>query len=210
VQQGTLLRESRRYEVCVDCSPSDINDYRGQIARYCKQEPRTCTDIPQSAEASEAYFNVRIENGDRCITARQNENSRCWDGADEGHKQAANDAEKSRKNCYDELNTRKGNGGIYTCSDSTYTERANAADTSCKDYGKGCDAWSKDDKVVSCSEIEDAMKKTSKCVETIERLDSDCIPRMSSRREAQFRDGKKAYDSCKEVLDYKKDKKLCK
>jgi hypothetical protein len=63
---------------------------------------------------------------------------------------------------------------------------------------------------VNCSEIEDTMKKTSKCVETIERLDSDCIPRMSSRREAQFRDGKKAYDSCKEVLDYKKDKKLCK
>ena len=54
------------------------------------------------------------------------------------------------------------------------------------------------------------MKKTSKCVEAIERLDSDCIPRMSSRRDAQFRNGKKAYDSCKEVLDYKKDKKLCK
>lgn len=32
-----------------------------------------------------------------------------------------------------------------------------------------------DDKVVSCSEIEDAMKKTSKCVEAIEHLDSDCI-----------------------------------
>ena len=63
---------------------------------------------------------------------------------------------------------------------------------------------------MNCSEIEDAMKKTSKCVEAIERLDSDCIPRMSSRRDAQFRDGKKAYDSCKEVLDYKKDKKLCK
>ena len=80
----------------------------------------------------------------------------------------------------------------------------------CPDYGKGCDAWSKDDKVVNCSEIEDAMKKTSKCVEAIERLDSDCIPRMSSRRDAQFRDGKKASDTCKEVLDYKKDKKLCK
>lgn len=32
---------------------------------------------------------------------------------------------------------------------------------------------------------------------------------LSQRREAQFRDGKNAFDTCKELLDYKKDKKLC-
>jgi len=208
--KGLCYTKRDSTKVCVDCSPSDINEYRRQIDRYCKQEPRACTDIPRTDETPESYFQVRIDSGDRCVSARQNENSRCWDGADSGHKQAAEEAEKSRKNCHDELNTRKGNGGIYTCSDSTYADRSTAADASCKDYGKGCDAWSKDDKVVSCNEIEDAMKKTSKCVEAVERLDSDCIPRMSNRRDAQFRDGKKAYDSCKEVLDYKKDKKLCK
>lgn len=41
-------------------------------------------------------------------------------------------------------------------------------------------------------------------------MDSDCLPRLSQQREAQFRDGKKAYDFCKEVFGYKKDKKLCK
>jgi hypothetical protein len=125
------------------------------------------------------------------------------------HKGALNDAEKARKVCYDELNTRKGNGGIYTCSDSTYSSRASNVESACAGYGRGCDAWSKDDKVVSCSDIEDQMKEAAQCVEAVERLDSDCLPRLSQRREAQFRDGKKAYDFCKEVLDYKKYKDLC-
>jgi hypothetical protein len=53
------------------------------------------------------------------------------------------------------------------------------------------------------------MKKAAKCVEAVEKLDSDCVPRSSQRREAQFRDGNKAYDFCREVLEHKKDRKLC-
>jgi len=196
-------------KVCVDCSSSEISDYRGQIERYCKNEPRSCDRIPGGIEIPEEFFNVRIANGDRCIRARDDENRRCWDGGDADHKQALNDAERARKVCYDEQNTRKGNGGIYTCSDSTYSSRSSDVESACSAYGRGCDAWAKDDKVVNCSDIEDLMKRTAKCVEAVERLDSDCLPRLSQRREAQFRDGKRAYDLCKEVLDYKKDKKLC-
>ncbi len=54
------------------------------------------------------------------------------------------------------------------------------------------------------------MKKTALCVDRVERLDSDCLPRLSSFRESQFNKAKKAFDSCKEILEYKKDKKLCK
>jgi len=197
-------------KVCVDCSASDISDYRGQIEKFCKSEPRSCDRIPGTVEVPEEFFLTRLSNGERCITARDNENRRCWDGANEGHKTALKDAETARKVCYDELNTRKGNGGIYTCSDSTYSDRVRATEDACSGYGNGCDAWKKDDVAVNCSDIEDQMKKTAKCVESVERMDSDCLPRLSQRREAQFRDGKKAYDLCKEVLDYKKDKKLCK
>lgn len=197
-------------KVCVDCTSSEISDYRGQIKRYCKDEPRSCDSIPRTHEAPEDYFKVRIANGERCIGARDNENRRCWDGGDAEHKQALDEAERSRKNCNDELSTRNGNGGIYTCSESTYTSRASDVESACGGYGRGCEAWGKDDRQVSCSEIEDQMKKAAKCVEAVEKIDSDCLPRLSQRREAQFRDSKKAYDFCKEVLDYKKDKKLCK
>lgn len=197
-------------KVCVDCSSSSISDYRGQIQRYCKEEPRKCTDIPKLEEAPESYFKTRIENGDRCITARDRENRECWNGGDDDHKQALDEAERSRKNCYEELNNRKGNGGIYDCSDSTYSSRASDVESYCKAYGRACEGWSKDDKEVSCSEIEDTMKKAAKCVESVERIDSDCLPRLSSYRESQFNKAKKASDYCKEVLDYKKDKKLCK
>lgn len=208
--RGHCYTKENGQKVCVDCSASEISDYRGQIKRFCKEEPRSCTDVPRTVEAPESFFRVRIDNGDRCVSARDNENRRCWDGADDGHKQALNEAERSRKNCYDELNTRNGNGGIYTCSDSTYSSRASDTESACSGYGRGCEAWSKDDKVVNCSDIEDMMKKAGRCVEAVERLDSDCLPRLSGRREAQFRDGKKAYDVCKEILDYKRDKKLCK
>ena len=197
-------------KVCVDCSAPSISDFRGQIQRYCKDEPRKCTDVPNLEEASESYFTTRIENAERCIAARDRENRECWNGGDDVHKEALNDAEKNRKSCYDELNTRKGNGGIYECSDSTYSSRASDIEDACKSYGRACEAWSKDEKEASCSEIEDAMKKAAKCVAGVERIDSDCLPRLSSYRESQFNKAKKAVGSCKEVLDYKRDKKLCK
>jgi len=54
------------------------------------------------------------------------------------------------------------------------------------------------------------MTTVGKCIEAIERLDGDCLPRPSSHRETRFARAKKAYDHCKEVLAYKRDKKLCK
>jgi hypothetical protein len=197
-------------KVCVDCSASEVSNFRGQIERYCKVEPRGCQDLPKSEEAAEIYFTVRIENGERCIAARKEENSRCWDGSNQGHRDAVDLAESTRRICHDQLNTRKGNGGIYTCSDSTYASQSRDAEDACGAYGKGCDEWSKDSQVVSCRDIEDAMKKADKCVVAVERLDSDCLPRLSSRREAQFGRAKKAYDSCKDVFTYKTSNKLCK
>lgn len=59
-------------------------------------------------------------------------------------------------------------------------------------------------------EIETAMKKTDHCVDAIERLDNDCLPRLSPFRETQFAKAKRSFDSCKELLEFEKDKKLCK
>ncbi len=51
-------------KVCVDCSSSSISDFRGQIQRFCKDEPRKCTDVPRTTEAPEEYFKIRMNNGD--------------------------------------------------------------------------------------------------------------------------------------------------
>jgi len=197
-------------KVCVDCTSSEIGNYRGQIQRFCKDEPRGCTNIPATEEVAEDYFKMRVDNGERCIAARDSENRACWNGGDSGHRDAVDQAERAKRNCYDELNTRKGNGGIYTCSDSTYSSRVSDVNNACNAYGRACDEWSKDDKVVECSKIEDAMKATNRCVETVEKLDNDCLPRLNRTRENQFGNAKRAYDTCKGILDYKKDKKLCK
>jgi hypothetical protein len=208
--RGHCYTKQNGNKVCVDCSSSTINDLRGQVQRYCKDEQRGCTDIPRTEEVSEGFFTPRIENGDRCITSRKNENSQCWDGGDQGHKDAVDQAEMARKNCYEELSNRRGNGGIYNCTDSTYSARARDTDIACAAVGRGCDEWSKDDKVVNCTDVEDAMKRADSCVVTVERLDSDCLPRLSRNRETQFARGKRAYDNCKDILAYKNSRKLCK
>ncbi len=196
-------------KVCVDCTSSEISNYRGQIQRFCKDEDRRCDDLPKTEEASEEYFKVRIENNERCRAARESENKACWNGGDDGHQRQVDETERAKRKCYDELNTRKGNGGIYTCSDSTYASRAADVDAACGP-SNACDAWAKDDRMADCGEIEEAMKKTNKCVEAVERLDSDCLPQLSSRRETQFGRAKKSSDACRSILDFKKDKKLCK
>src|SRR5690606_28506270 len=129
--RGHCHKKENGDKVCVDCSSSMISDVRGQIQRYCKDEVRKCDDISKTQEASEKYFTLRIESSDRCIAARKEENKACWNGGDAGHRKQVDDAERSRKNCYDELNTRKGNGGIYTCSDSTYASRSKDTDSAC-------------------------------------------------------------------------------
>lgn len=211
--KGHCYTKKNGDKVCVDCSSSKIGDTRGQIEKFCKNAadyPRKCDNIPRLDEAPENYFTIRIENGDRCIAVRKDENSSCWDGGDQEHQDQVDQAERGRKNCYDELNTRKGNGGIYTCSDSTYSSQAATINNACSSYGKACEDWSKDNKAANCRDIEDAMKKAEQCVVAVERLDSDCLPRLGSWRETQFAKAKKAYDYCKDVLSYKNSNKLCK
>jgi hypothetical protein len=156
-------------KVCVDCSSSKISDTRGQIKSFCKDSqsyPRKCDVIPGKFEAAEQFFKIRIENGDKCVAARREENGSCWDGANQGHRDAVDEAERGRANCYSELSTRQGNGGIYTCSDSTYASEVSDVDNYCSSYGNACSEWSRDDKPVNCSDIESgADRPMSRCLE---------------------------------------------
>lgn len=161
-------------------------------------------------EVAESYYTTRIEAGEKCIRARKDENKDCWDGGDTGHTEAVSQAETALNTCTSDFSTRKSDGTIYNCSDSTYASEAADASNYCNAYGNACDSLSKDSAQVDCSEIEKSLEKTNKCVVAIEKLDSDCLPRLSRRREGQFGKAKTAYDKCKEILSYKKDNKLCK
>lgn len=208
--KGHCYKKQSGDKVCVDCSSSTINSARGRIERYCKSEPRTCTSIPATSEVSEAFFADRIKSGDECIDTRKDENEDCWDGGDEGHKQAVKEAEKARRNCYDEWNNRKSSGFLYTCSDSTYNSKSRDADGYCSAYGKGCQQWSKNEDVVDCDDIEDTLEKVDKCVNAVESLDSACLPRLNRSREKQWKQAQESLDYCKAVLSHKQSKKLCK
>jgi hypothetical protein len=202
-------KRSDSKKVCVDCSASKIEETRAKIAEYCKEDDRTCTNFPGAIEIAESVLTKRIELNDKCIAARKDENDSCWDGGDDSHRHQLAREETVRARCKEELDTRKGTGMLYTCSDSTFSSRVADVDSHCTAYGSACDGYGIDERVVDCTEIEKAMEKTGKCISAVEWLDSDCLPRLSQLRESQFGKAKKAYDSCKQILEHKKSKGLC-
>ena len=64
--------------------------------------------------------------------------------------------------------------------------------------------------MVDCRAIEDKAKEPEACEWAVEKLDSDCLDRLSSFREGQYKNARTAREYCKEVLQHKKDKGLCK
>ncbi len=88
-------------QVCVDCSKKEIGDFLGIKDRFCKSEPRSCSGLSLDDDVFE--FESRIDNGQRCIGARNAENQRCFRGADPGHQTAVKEAEKARANCKKKL-----------------------------------------------------------------------------------------------------------
>jgi hypothetical protein len=201
-------KKSDGKQVCVDCSSSTISGYRNLVQEWCKEKKRACKGSSE-LEVAESYYTTRIEANEKCIRAKD-ENKDCWDEGDDGHKRAVIEAETALNTCNSDFSTRKSDGTIYKCSDSTYSSKAADATSYCNAYGNACDSMSRDSTPVDCGEIEKSMKKTDMCVVAIERLDSDCLPRLSRKRENQFGKAKTAYDKCKEILAYKKDNKLCK
>lgn len=202
-------KKSDGNQVCVDCSSSTISSYRDDVQELCKEVKRACKGS-QDAEVAESYYTTRIEANEKCIKARKGENKDCWDDGDDTHKRAQAEAEAALSTCNNDFSSRKSDGTTYTCSESTYSSRASDAQSACGDFGNACDSMSKDSTPVDCREIEKSLEKTDKCVVAIEKLDSDCLPKLSRKRENQFGKAKTAYDKCKEILAYKKDKSLCK
>jgi hypothetical protein len=85
-------------QVCVDCTPKQIDNFLGIKDRFCKNEDRHCRGrLDLDADPSE--FTRRIDNADRCIQARNDENQKCFAGGDRGHQVAVREAEIIRATC---------------------------------------------------------------------------------------------------------------
>lgn len=205
-------KKSDGKKVCVDCSPSKIDDTRRAIDDWCHNAKRSCDQCNQyqNVEISEQDFKTKLEAGEKCIAARDTENRDCWDGGNEGHITALKEAEIARKNCYDNFNTCKGLFLVYTCSDSTYDSKSQDVARYCeRDQDRVCERWSKNSDQVDCRDIENAMNQVDKCVNAVDSLKSSCLSDLSRNR-ADLRDrAKRGYEYCKDVLDYKRSQGLC-
>ncbi|HEX2254899.1 MAG TPA: hypothetical protein VHQ65_16665 [Thermoanaerobaculia bacterium] len=67
---------------------------QGRVNKHCKEEARSCNGLTDCAELASARQN-RIQ----CATNRDIINSRCWNGGDPGHREAATNAWRGVNNC---------------------------------------------------------------------------------------------------------------
>lgn len=208
-KHGHCYKKKSGDKVCVNCSSSTISSARYNIQKWCKDEPSTCKTLPSTPEIAEEFFEDRIKANEECIKARKHENERCWGGGDSGHREAVTIAERKRETCRNKMNTHKGLGKLYNCSDSTYNSKSSDVKRYCSAYGDACKKWKKDDKVVDCDDIDDVVDDVDDCVEKIKSLDSSCLPRLSEARKKQLDAAESQRKYCKEVLEYKKSKSLC-
>ena len=67
---------------------------QGRVNKHCKEEARTCNGLTDCGELATAR-----ENRIQCATNRDIINSRCWNGGDPGHREAATNAWRGVNNC---------------------------------------------------------------------------------------------------------------
>jgi hypothetical protein len=202
-------KKSDGTKVCVDCDPNTIEETRREISKF-KETPKPCPTCQQD-EVSEDIYKTSIEAYKSGIEWRKKENEKCWDGGNQGHKDAVEQAENAKRNCEDALSACKDKGLTFTCSESTYNSKNADTQTNCTDdMDRLCDGWSKDATKVDCRAIEEMRSKADRCKSVIDSLKSTCLDRLSERRQRQRDKADKGYYYCNDLVQYKQSNSACK
>lgn len=191
------------------CSESDLASYRRDVEKYCKELDRKCSHVQFSEDETDCSdLKARFEVAEKCVKARDDVMQRCFKGGDDAHVTERRNATEVREQCREMISYKRGVNACYNCSPSDYNSYR-------EDQRRACDKTiiceeRKDDAKVNCSKIEEKWQNGKECQKAQEYIVGRCFDgRRNSRRERWRQDAERAVDNCKEVLDYKRDKKIC-
>lgn len=191
------------------CSESELSGYRNEVTRYCKGPERSCKDEQFNEDEEDCGdLKARLESADYCVRARDDVMQRCFKGGDDNHRRERQTCADVRDRCREMISYKRGVNSCYSCSPSDYRSYREDQRRAC-DKTVTCDDR-KDDAKVNCGKLEEKWQNGKECLKAQNYILERCFDsRRNSRRERWHREAERAVEHCKDVLDYKREKKLC-
>lgn len=192
------------------CSDSDYGSFRDEVERWCKGPERSCQSIAgfDETEVDCSDLKARLEVAEKCVKARDDVMSHCFKGGDDAHQKERSNAADVRNSCQELIRHKQGVNSCYDCSPSDYSSYTDDLRRAC-DKTTSCDE-SKDETKVECNKIEEKWNNAKECLNARNYIVDRCLGgHRNSKRELSKQKSEAAIANCKEVLDYKRDKKLC-
>lgn len=193
-----------------ECSSSDYSSYAGEVHKVCDKE-RSCERVTSfnDKEARYGALMERFENGESCLKARDNVMQRCFKGGDRRHQDERRAVSDVRDTCKSLIDTKKGKYLLYTCSDSDLESYDRKIESACRKDNIVCTESKNSDKI-DCRKLEDKIKTGGECKSARTEAADRCFDgRWNWRRQADREGSDAALETCKDVLRYKQDNKLC-
>lgn len=194
------------------CTESELRGYQSEVEKYCKSEElkRSCQRGVQfnEEEVDCADLKARLEVSEMCVKARDDVMQQCFKSGDDNHRDERRECARVRDTCREMISYKRGVNSCYSCSPSDYAEydreqwRLCGQPMTCEER--------KDDTKVNCRKLEEKLQNGKECLKAQDYIVGRCFDgRRNSKRERRRQESERAVETCREVLEYKRDKNLC-
>ena len=132
----------------------------------------------------------------------------CYKSGDDDHRETRQNAADRRDHCKDVIEYKTGLNICYYCSESDYSSYKDDVKEACGEEMQ-CEEEENDEKV-DCEKMQERLDNADKCLKAMKEFAYRCFnDRESSVRQAKREKVEELSSHCKEILEYKKDHKLC-
>jgi hypothetical protein len=192
------------------CTEDDLRTKQEQVDELCKSEdrPNSCPGAFDQKDISCVHLKEMKKNGELCVQARNTVMNDCFKTGNDSHREQRDTVQDNVKHCQEMIDYKTGVGACFSCSDSDYQEyEGKRRDACAKD--RICEEEENDEKI-DCDKIEEKIKNSQGCIDSVKELVDECFDgKEKTDRQTLREKSESAAEHCKEVLEYKKDKKLC-
>ncbi len=210
---GKCLTLKSGKKVCGTCTQDRLGTLTDRVERACKNREDLSGSISNQGEMSMAMIESQIDICKECIAARKEVLSDCFYGnPEEGHVKQLNDWENALESNIRIKNDRASSRTAYYCTKSDYENYLRYIDNYCsKNFQQASeDANRRKQEKSGCSDLENMVKSCEECVYNYNEFKKNAFRgQMSGKREDRLEQYKRYLREMKEVLDYKKNNKLC-
>jgi hypothetical protein len=215
-------------EKCAACNQGDLDGYSRDVDEKCsKGWTPDSSEKYRDATASDKrvlvdVFDLMLSTAKDCRTARAYREQRCWNGGDQGHREAIDKVDESIQRISDMKNECIRTKLVYYGSVDTYKSRLSTFNSKCtQDINIGATKSKLDDmnqeqndgKKINCSDIEQHGDNLARCYAAATDLLNDGFAGSSDKFPGEYaeilRQADQTGKQAKDLLSTVNDKSLC-